>query len=45
MFSLNLHVVWREGNAGGMLRGVETVFFIILLWSDRDLGHENLSIG
>jgi len=23
MFPLDLHVVWREGDAGGMLRGIE----------------------
>ena len=45
MFSPNLHVVWGEGYAGGMLRGVETTFFIFLLGFSRNLGHENLSIS
>jgi len=38
MFSLDLHVIWREGNAGGILRGVEIVFLIFLLWLSWDLG-------
>jgi len=44
MFHLDLHVVWREGDAGGMLRGMEAVFFVFLLWSNWDLGHEELNI-
>ena len=28
MFPFDLHVIWHEGNAGGILRGVETVFLI-----------------
>jgi len=44
MFPLDLHVVWPEGDAGGILIGVEIVFFIFLLWSSQDLGHEDLSI-
>ena len=44
MFSPNLHVIWSEGYAGDMLRGVETVFFI-LLWLSQDLGYESLNIG
>ena len=45
MFPLDLHVVWREGDVGDILRGVEAVFFIFLLWLSWDLGHEDLSIG
>ena len=45
MFSFDLHVIWREGDAGGILRGAEIVFLIFLLWLSRDLGHEDLSIG
>jgi len=45
MFSLNLHVVWRERDAGGMLRGVKAVFSIFLLWFNWNPGHEDLSIS
>ena len=45
MFPLDLHVVWRECDAGGMLRGVEAVFFVFLLRSSRNLGYEDLSIS
>ena len=45
MFPLNLHVVWREGDAGGMLRSVEAVFFIFLLRLSRNPGHKDLSIS
>ena len=45
MFSLDLHVIWLEGVVRGILRGVEAVFFIFLLWLGWDLGHEDLSIG
>ena len=44
MFPLDLHVVWREGNEGRILRGVEAVFLIFLLWSSQDLGYKDLSI-
>ena len=43
--SFNLHVVWSEGYTGGMLRGVEAVFFIFLLWGSYNSGHEDLSIS
>jgi len=43
MFPIYLYVVWREGDAGGMLRGMEAAFFVFLLWSSWDLGHEDLS--
>jgi len=45
MFPLNLYVVWREGDTGGMLRGVEAVFFIFLLWFGWYLGQKDLSIN
>jgi len=45
MFPLDLHVIWREGDAGGILRGVEAVFFVFLLWSSWDLRYKDLSIS
>jgi len=45
MFPLDLHVVCREGDAGGMLRGVEAVFFVFPLWSSWNPSHEDLSIS
>ena len=40
MFPLNLHVICREGYTGGMLRGVEIVFFMFLLRFSQIPGHE-----
>ena len=45
MFPFNLHVFWSEGYAWGMLRGVEAVFSIFLLWFSQNPGHEGLGIG
>jgi len=45
MFSFNLYVIWSEGYARGILRGVETVFFIFLLWFGWNPGHEDLNIS
>ena len=45
MFPFNLHVVWSEGYARDMLRGMEAVFFIFLLWFSQNPGHEDLSIS
>ena len=45
MFLFDLHVIQSESYAGGMLKGVEAVFFIFLLWFSQNLGHEDLSIG
>jgi len=45
MFSLNLHIICREGDAGNILGGMEAVFYILLLCSGWNLGHEELSIS
>jgi len=45
MLSFNLHVIWSEGYAGDMLRGIEAVYFIFLLRFSQILGHEGLNIG
>ena len=38
MLPLNLHVVWSEGYAVDMLRGVEAIFFNFLVWFSQNLG-------
>jgi len=45
MFPFDPHVICREGDVGDILIGMEAVFFIFLLWSSRDLGHEDLNIS
>ena len=45
MFRLNLHIIYREGDAGIILGDIEALFYIFLPWSTRYLGHEDLSIS
>jgi len=45
MFPLNLHNIYREGDAGIILGGMEAILYISLPWSTRYLGHEDLSIS
>ena len=45
MLPLDLHIIWSESYVGNMLRGVEAIFFIFLLWFSQNLSHEGLSIG
>ena len=40
MFSLHLHIIRHEGDAGSILGGMETILYIFLMWSSRYLGHE-----
>ena len=33
MFPLNLHIIFREGDAGSILGGMEAILYIFLPWS------------
>ena len=40
MFRLNLHIIYREGDAGIILGGMEALFYIFLPWSTWYLGQK-----
>ena len=45
MFSFNMHILWGEGDAGKLLRGMVAMVVVFLFTYSRNQDYENICVA